>query len=85
MTSRSTLATGEGRFEADFDNSVIDAPVGTGGAAVGEPISVGSQIFAIVRAAPFRPRRWTPSASMSVGRINRKAVQHDDREGSPAL
>ncbi len=48
-------------LEADFDNQLLDAPVGTGGAAVGEPVSFGAQITAIVRAAPFT----TPSLEIT--------------------
>jgi YVTN family beta-propeller protein len=40
-------------LQADFDDKEIDAPIGTGGAAVGEPVYVGSQITAIVRDEPF--------------------------------
>ncbi len=40
-------------LQADFDDKEIDVPIGTGGAAVGEPVNVGSQITAIVRSEPF--------------------------------
>ncbi|MHC4909218.1 MAG: hypothetical protein ACYTF9_05810, partial [Planctomycetota bacterium] len=39
-------------LEANFDGSVVGAPVGTGGAALGEPVSVATWITAIVRAEP---------------------------------
>ncbi|MGY6553155.1 MAG: hypothetical protein ACXIUM_01405 [Wenzhouxiangella sp.] len=37
---------------ADFNNKPLNQPIGTGGAAVGEPTSVSSLIEAVVRAAP---------------------------------
>ena len=39
-------------LDADFDDKTIDAPLGTGGAAVGEPVYI-AYITAIVRSAPF--------------------------------
>lgn len=41
---------------ATFDDKTVDAPIGTGGAAVGEPISVDALITAFVRSAPFPSR-----------------------------
>lgn len=38
---------------ADFDDKAVDQPIGTGGAAVGEPVSVNSTLTAYVRDAPF--------------------------------
>ncbi|MHC5113039.1 MAG: hypothetical protein ACYTGP_01265 [Planctomycetota bacterium] len=48
-------------LEADFDTKAIDAPIGTGGPLVGEPISVSGAIDAFVRSDPFR----TPSLEIS--------------------
>lgn len=49
-----SVATGQVIYlQAGFDDKEIGAPIGTGGAEVGEPISVGSQITAIVRAEPM--------------------------------
>jgi len=48
-------------LEADFDDKPIDQPIGTGGAAVGEPINVGSSITAIVRDTPMA----TPSLEIA--------------------
>jgi len=42
-------------LNANFDDKTIDAPIGTGGPEVGEPIDVGSQVDAIVRWSPFTP------------------------------
>jgi hypothetical protein len=39
-------------LQADFDDKTIDAPVGTGGAAVGEPVVVDPYVTAIVRSSP---------------------------------
>jgi hypothetical protein len=38
---------------ADFNDKPIDRPIGTGGAAVGEPVHVDPWVTAIVRAYPF--------------------------------
>jgi hypothetical protein len=40
-------------LEADFDDKTIDAPIGTGGAAAGEPAEVDPTITAIVRDTPM--------------------------------
>ena len=40
-------------LEADFNDKAIDEPIGTGGAEVGEPVSIGESITAIVRDVPF--------------------------------
>jgi hypothetical protein len=39
-------------LDAHFDDKAPDQPIGTGGAAVGEPVSVDSQLNAIVRREP---------------------------------
>jgi hypothetical protein len=39
-------------LDADFDDKTINAPIGTGGAAVGEP-SLVTDVTAIVRGSPF--------------------------------
>lgn len=41
---------------ATFNDKTADVPIGTGGAAVGEPISVDPLITAFVRSAPFPSR-----------------------------
>ncbi|MHC4589736.1 MAG: hypothetical protein ACYTAQ_10460 [Planctomycetota bacterium] len=53
MVSAGGRAGASTLLEADFDDKTIDAPIGTGGAAVGEPVSVSPNIIATVRAAPF--------------------------------
>ena len=45
-------AGGNLALHADFNNKTLNAPIGTGGAAVGEPVSVGGEVTAIVRSAP---------------------------------
>ena len=40
-------------LEANFDDKTIDAPIGTGGADLGEPVSSSSAVTAIVRATPM--------------------------------
>jgi hypothetical protein len=40
-------------LQADFNDKTIDAPIGTGGASVGEPVEVSPSITAIVRAEPM--------------------------------
>lgn len=40
-------------LNANFDDKTIDAAIGTGGAGVGEPVSVDPAITATVRSAPF--------------------------------
>ena len=48
-------------FEANFDDKPIDQPIGTGGAAVGEPVEVSPNITAIVRDSPMA----TPSLEIA--------------------
>jgi hypothetical protein len=40
-------------LRADFDDKTIDAPIGTGGAAVGEPTVIENGVAAIVRQGPM--------------------------------
>ena len=40
-------------LEANFDDKPLDTPIGTGGPTLGEPVSVGPAITAIVRGAPM--------------------------------
>jgi hypothetical protein len=43
----------EAYMNVTFDDKTIDAPIGTGGPAVGEPSSVDQYVTAVVRATPF--------------------------------
>ncbi|MCP3904862.1 MAG: hypothetical protein GY715_14645 [Planctomycetes bacterium] len=56
-------------LDATFDDKTVNAPIGTGGAAVGEPVWVSSYIDAIVRAAPFDSRclEISDDSSISAG------------------
>jgi hypothetical protein len=47
-------------LEANFDGHTPDDPIGTGGAALGEPISVSPQVIATVRSEPM------PTASLQI-------------------
>jgi hypothetical protein len=40
-------------LQADFDNKPVGEPIGTGGAAMGEPVSVDPRVTAIVRDTPL--------------------------------
>lgn len=40
-------------LDATFDDKTVDAPIGTGGAAVGEPVNVDATVTATVRSGPF--------------------------------
>lgn len=48
-------------LEAEFNDEPIDQPIGTGGALLGQPVSVSPELSAIVRAVP----RPTPSLEIS--------------------
>lgn len=45
-------ASGNVALDADFNNKTLDAPIGTGGAAVGEPAFIDAGVQAIVRSGP---------------------------------
>jgi len=49
----STVPNSVELMTANFNDKAIDAPIGTGGAAVGEPVSVHPAITAIVRSSPL--------------------------------
>lgn len=55
--------SGEVLLNANFDNKSIDQPIGTGGAAVGEPTDVNINVTAYVRDTPTP----TPSLEISGG------------------
>ncbi len=40
-------------LQANFNDKPLDTPIGTGGPTLGEPVQVGSQIIATVRADPL--------------------------------
>lgn len=58
-------------LDADFDDKTADAPIGTGGPAVGEPISVHANVDAIVRSTPFATNalELTHDAMTSAGTV----------------
>lgn len=57
-------------LDATFDDQTIDAPIGTGGAALGEPIFVEPEVTAIVRAAPFAsPSLEVQDVALQAGRV----------------
>ncbi|MCP4903054.1 MAG: hypothetical protein GY906_39320 [bacterium] len=47
------LASAQVVLEADFNDKTLDAAIGVGGAALGEPIHVDSAVIATVRSGPF--------------------------------
>jgi len=55
-------AAGQVILDADFDDKTVDVPIGTGGAAAGEPISTGEpNVTTFVRSSPFA----TPSLEIA--------------------
>ncbi len=48
-----TLAAGIILLNADFEGKPVDQPIGTGGPAVGEPVSVNPNVVATIRNSPM--------------------------------
>ena len=71
-------------LDAHFDDKTVDQPIGTGGAEAGEPITVGSNLDAIVRQNADDPDnrvlelRTTDSASTSATRF--EFIEHTEVE-----
>jgi len=57
-------------LDATFDDKTIDQAIGTGGAALGEPIKVDAGVTAVVRATPFgSPSLEVQDAADAAGRV----------------
>lgn len=53
ITSQSSASMNAELLRADFNDKPLNVQIGTGGASVGEPVSVPADLDARVRAAPF--------------------------------
>ncbi|MCP4899409.1 MAG: hypothetical protein GY906_20790, partial [bacterium] len=61
VIASASLASAQVVLEADFNDKTVDAAIGVGGAALGEPIRVDSPVIATVRSGPFA----SPSLELS--------------------
>lgn len=63
--------SGQVVLDANFDGKTVDQPIGTGGAALGEPTDVSTGITAIVRSAPLGSNSLeiTDASSFSAGAV----------------